>query len=132
MSISTRKARRSNILKRAKKATTKGLDSRYPPYWGQLSDFTIAVTLGQCSRCWWRRAKLAHHAWYPWYWLQIPFLCLFPVCRHCHGVVHRQINWIEHANKHFSHNTLETVVSLQLRMILFWAMIFGVLMYLIS
>jgi hypothetical protein len=111
------KLKRRNGVARRQRDVRK--DKRYPPGWSDLSRFTLAVTLGQCSWCWWRRAKYAHHMYYPWYFLQWPLLCLLPLCSKCHQpVAHDRSNAVEDRRGRHLFNYPHYVLRAQVKMIL--------------
>lgn len=74
--------------------------SKYPPDWDKRAKRVMLCTLGLCGHCWFRRARLVHHVWYPWYWLQRFFVCLIPVCSKCHGECHKHVNWNPNRDGH--------------------------------
>ncbi|MBL1177642.1 hypothetical protein [Pantanalinema sp. GBBB05] len=68
---------------------------RYPPNWDDRRRIALSATSFRCVLCN-ARAEEVHHAYYSQARLgcERVFDQLFPLCKLCHKIAHRRINWI--------------------------------------
>lgn len=118
-------------FKRLNKLTVRG-QRPYAPNWGKIC-FKVRKACGnRCVNCW-KRAELVHHLYYAtlrdgWlykfmFWLNPTGIGIWqkvygyekggiscvPLCKDCHGIVHREISWFRHEiNPDFDCNYEET------------------------
>lgn len=83
---------------------------KYPEDWTSISLFVRnKLPFERCSYCWINKSEETHHSLYricyfikPRKWASGIFL--FPLCKKCHLIAHRQINWKQYNNEIYNKN----------------------------